>query len=185
MNINQNKSKIIDKGKFKDKDKDKDKNHKKVSFTSSITMNKSLKKEPLNKNPQMVEEYFDDIYKYLKSIENSDLPKENYMKDVQKDINEKMRKILLDWLIDVHAKFKLLPETLFLWRTAPQKPYSAPFPVNTTATVCSRILKSRERLQLSIYLRSSFTTSSKSVMSERPLTCHRPVRPGVMEMRRR
>ena len=114
MNINQNKSKIIDKGKFKDKDKDKDKNNKKVSFASSIIMNKSLKKEPLNKNPQMVEEYFDDIYKYLKSIENSDLPKENYMKDVQKDINEKMRKILLDWLIDVHAKFNLLPETLFL-----------------------------------------------------------------------
>ena len=65
------------------------------------------------------------------------------------------------------------------------KLHSAPFPVNTTATVCSRILKSRERLQLSMYLRSSFTTSSKSVMSERPLTCHRPVRPGVMEMRRR
>ena len=62
----------------------------------------------------MVDEYFDEIYKYLKSIENSDLPKENYMNSVQDDINEKMRKILLDWLIDVHAKFNLLTETLFL-----------------------------------------------------------------------
>ena len=116
MNVNQNKSKNIDKGKCKDKDKDKDKdkNNKKVSFASSKTVNLPLKKPPINKNPQMVDEYFDDIYKYLKSIENSDLPKENYMKDVQKDINEKMRKILLDWLIDVHAKFNLLPETLFL-----------------------------------------------------------------------
>lgn len=32
----------------------------------------------------------------------------------QTDINEKMRAILVDWLIDVHLKFKLLPETLFL-----------------------------------------------------------------------
>ena len=32
----------------------------------------------------------------------------------QTDINEKMRAILVDWLIEVHLKFKLLPETLFL-----------------------------------------------------------------------
>ena len=32
----------------------------------------------------------------------------------QKDINEKMRSILIDWLIDVHNKFQLIPETLFL-----------------------------------------------------------------------
>jgi len=32
----------------------------------------------------------------------------------QNDINEKMRAILVDWLVDVHVKFKLLPETLFL-----------------------------------------------------------------------
>ena len=114
MNINQNKTKNIDKGKCKDKDKDKDKNNKKVNFASSKTVNIPLTKISINKNPQIVEEYFDDIYKYLKTIENNDLPKENYMKDVQKDVNEKMRKILLDWLIDVHAKFNLLPETLFL-----------------------------------------------------------------------
>ena len=32
----------------------------------------------------------------------------------QKDINDKMRAILIDWLIEVHYKFKLLPETLYL-----------------------------------------------------------------------
>ena len=32
----------------------------------------------------------------------------------QDDITEKMRAILIDWLIEVHLKFKLLPETLFL-----------------------------------------------------------------------
>lgn len=32
----------------------------------------------------------------------------------QEDINEKMRAILIDWLIEVHLKFKLVPESLFL-----------------------------------------------------------------------
>ena len=32
----------------------------------------------------------------------------------QPDINEKMRAILIDWLVEVHLKFKLYPETLYL-----------------------------------------------------------------------
>lgn len=32
----------------------------------------------------------------------------------QTDINASMREILVDWLIEVHLKFKLLPETLYL-----------------------------------------------------------------------
>lgn len=32
----------------------------------------------------------------------------------QEDINEKMRSILVDWLIEVHLKFKLVPESLYL-----------------------------------------------------------------------
>ena len=32
----------------------------------------------------------------------------------QKDVNEKMRGILIDWIVDVHLKFKLRAETLFL-----------------------------------------------------------------------
>ena len=32
----------------------------------------------------------------------------------QIDINEKMRGILVDWIIEVHLRFKLMPETLFL-----------------------------------------------------------------------
>jgi hypothetical protein len=32
----------------------------------------------------------------------------------QTDINEKMRAILIDWLVEVHLKFKLLPETMYL-----------------------------------------------------------------------
>lgn len=34
--------------------------------------------------------------------------------DRQDDINEKMRAILIDWLVEVHMKFRLVPETLYL-----------------------------------------------------------------------
>ncbi|KAK4791742.1 hypothetical protein SAY86_032155 [Trapa natans] len=37
----------------------------------------------------------------------------DYM-DTQPEINAKMRMILLDWLIEVHRKFELMPETLYL-----------------------------------------------------------------------
>jgi hypothetical protein len=39
-------------------------------------------------------------------------PYPNYMEQLQKDINCKMRYILFEWLIDVHLKWKLAHETL-------------------------------------------------------------------------
>jgi cyclin B len=69
---------------------------------------------PININPQVPKEYIDDIYTHLKLIEYDDLPMKNYMNIIQTDINEKMRAILLDWLIEVHIRFNLLTETLFI-----------------------------------------------------------------------
>jgi hypothetical protein len=66
-----------------------------------------------NPNPQLCEDYIQDIYEHLKDTEFDHLPTPNYMRQ-QTDINEKMRGILIDWLVEVHLKFKLLPETLFL-----------------------------------------------------------------------
>ena len=64
-------------------------------------------------NPLALSYYACDIYDNLLRSESSSLPAPNYMLD-QPDINYKMRAILVDWLISVHMKFKLLPETLFL-----------------------------------------------------------------------
>lgn len=62
-------------------------------------------------------EYIDSIFMYLKHFENENqclYTRRGYMKESQYDINEKMRAILLDWLIEVHLKFKLQQETFFL-----------------------------------------------------------------------
>ncbi|CAI5466731.1 unnamed protein product [Closterium sp. Yama58-4] len=46
-------------------------------------------------------------------VQRETMAAESYMSQ-QADINDKMRAILLDWLIEVHLKFKLMPETLYL-----------------------------------------------------------------------
>ncbi|KAH9741090.1 Cyclin-B1-2 [Citrus sinensis] len=59
-----------------------------------------------------VVEYVDDIYMFYKLTEEEGRV-HDYMVS-QANINAKMRTILVDWLIEVHNKFKLMPETLYL-----------------------------------------------------------------------
>ncbi|KAF8962304.1 cyclin-like protein [Flammula alnicola] len=66
-----------------------------------------------NDDPLMVSEYVQDIFHYLKQVELTTMPNPNYMES-QKELAWKMRGILTDWLIQVHVRFRLLPETLFL-----------------------------------------------------------------------
>lgn len=72
-----------------------------------------LDKETFHSNPQEVGEYFDDIVSHLRETECNIRCIPNYM-DNQTDINAKMRAILVDWLVDVHLKYKLVPETFYL-----------------------------------------------------------------------
>ncbi|ROW01670.1 hypothetical protein VSDG_02211 [Cytospora chrysosperma] len=64
-------------------------------------------------DPLMVSEYVHEIFDYLLTIEPSSLPNPDYM-DHQDELEWKTRSILVDWLIEVHTRFHLLPETLFL-----------------------------------------------------------------------
>ena len=65
---------------------------------------------------QIPKEYMNIIYKNLLIEEEKDLnPKPIYAKiKTQKEINEQMRSILVDWIIDVHYKFGFTDETLFM-----------------------------------------------------------------------
>ncbi|KAE8037334.1 hypothetical protein FH972_009928 [Carpinus fangiana] len=63
-------------------------------------------------NELAVVEYLDDMYNFYKHTECASVV-HDYMVN-QPDINAKMRGILVDWLIEVHRKFELMPETLYL-----------------------------------------------------------------------
>ena len=96
-----------------------------------VTENKELKKEYLDEDDKIRVKYFN-----ISNINNIQIPKEyiniiyynllkeeekgiNPMPDYtymsrQKEINDKMRSILVDWIIDVHFKFGFTDETLFM-----------------------------------------------------------------------
>ena len=62
-----------------------------------------------------VEEYIDEILENILNDEkNSEIEISNSYFKFQTDINNKMRAILIDWLIDVHLKYKLVPQTMYI-----------------------------------------------------------------------
>jgi cyclin B len=66
-------------------------------------------------DPQYTAIYSGDIFEFLKNQETKFTPTDVYMTPLkQPDINGKMRAILIDWLVDVHLKFKLKDETLYV-----------------------------------------------------------------------
>jgi len=64
-------------------------------------------------NPVFATDFVLDMYERFRKIEEETSARANYMK-YQSEINESMRSILVDWLIEVHLKFKMVPETLYL-----------------------------------------------------------------------
>ncbi|RAL04766.1 cyclin family protein [Aspergillus ibericus CBS 121593] len=61
----------------------------------------------------MVAEYSEEIFEYMREQEIKMLPNAHYM-DNQAEIQWSMRSVLMDWVVQVHHRFSLLPETLFL-----------------------------------------------------------------------
>ena len=74
-----------------------------------------IKKDPSNNNAQIPSEYFNnflDTYcREEKTLEFKIIP--DFMEN-QAEINNRMRAIVVNWMIEVHDRFKLLHDTLFL-----------------------------------------------------------------------
>jgi cyclin B len=64
-------------------------------------------------DPLCVASYAQDMYEHFRHKELETSVRSDYMKN-QTFVNERIRSILVDWLVDQHLKFKLVPETLFL-----------------------------------------------------------------------
>ncbi|XP_068551414.1 G2/mitotic-specific cyclin-B2 [Anas acuta] len=63
-------------------------------------------------NPQLCSDYVKDIYLYLRQLELQQSVRPHYLDG--KTINGRMRAILVDWLVQVHSRFQLLQETLYM-----------------------------------------------------------------------
>jgi Cyclin len=64
-------------------------------------------------DPLCATDYVQDMYQNFRMKEVTTSVRPVYMES-QPHINERMRSILVDWLVEVHLKFKLVPETLYL-----------------------------------------------------------------------
>jgi G2/mitotic-specific cyclin-B, other len=85
-------------------------------------------------DPLCAAAYVEDMYATYREKEEFTSVRPLYMES-QPYINEKMRAILIDWLIEVHLKFKLVPDTLYLT-------------VNLIDRYLERLEVSRPKLQL-------------------------------------
>lgn len=65
-------------------------------------------------NPQTAAEYARDVVESMQQEEADLMPKADYMETMQATLSPKMRGILVDWLCEVHLKFKLGSEAMFL-----------------------------------------------------------------------
>ncbi|XP_054467654.1 G2/mitotic-specific cyclin-B2-like [Anoplopoma fimbria] len=65
-----------------------------------------------SEQPQLCSEYVKDIYNYLHALEVQQAVRANYMQGYE--ISGRMRALLVDWLVQVHSRFQLLQETLYL-----------------------------------------------------------------------
>ncbi|XP_069838293.1 G2/mitotic-specific cyclin-B2-like isoform X2 [Dendropsophus ebraccatus] len=63
-------------------------------------------------DPKMCSDYVNEVYAYLRQLEVKQFVRPNYMQGME--VNARMRAILIDWLMQVHSKFQLLQETLYM-----------------------------------------------------------------------
>lgn len=68
------------------------------------------------RNPQMVSEFATDIYNTMRRQEKKFAVEAGYLSKVQlpTEVKDTSRAFLVEWIIDVHRKFRLLPETLYV-----------------------------------------------------------------------
>lgn len=64
------------------------------------------------RNPQYVAEYSSSIYLNMKKEEDAFIIHKDFLEETE--IEERHRRRLVEWLSEVHNKFRLLPETFFI-----------------------------------------------------------------------
>jgi hypothetical protein len=84
-----------------------------VAEVSLVRCSPEVSRSAVCDDVQKVAEYASSIHSYMISHEECFRPVSSYL-EKHVEVNFKMRRILCDWLHEVHYKFRLLPETFFL-----------------------------------------------------------------------
>ena len=63
-------------------------------------------------DPNLCSEYVKDIYAYLRQLEEEQAVKPKYL--MGREVTGNMRAILIDWLVQVQMKFRLLQENMYM-----------------------------------------------------------------------
>ena len=68
------------------------------------------------RNPQLASEFAPQIYLNMRKEETRLKVSPTYLKEVQQpnEVKDTSRAFLVEWIIDVHRKFRLVPETLYV-----------------------------------------------------------------------
>jgi len=66
------------------------------------------------RDPQNVSEFTQEIYQNMIRTESQGMVDSDYLQKVQTEIKDTSRAFLIYWIIDVHRKFRLLPEALYV-----------------------------------------------------------------------
>eukprot|EP00850_Spirogloea_muscicola_P020520 SM000219S06665 [mRNA] locus=s219:82152:85099:+ [translate_table: standard] len=83
---------------------------------SNVTVTTAVSGSHIGKDPLLASEYVEDMYTSCKDREGQSRLPHDYLKrhGQRPEINERMRAILIDWLIEVHLRLEMMPETLYL-----------------------------------------------------------------------
>ena len=127
----------------------------------------AVSRSAVSEDVQKVAEYASSIFVYMISHEESFRPLPSYL-EKHVEVNFKMRRILCDWLHEVHYKFRLLPETFFLMinyvdRFLSEKTEYCPIPQSLllSSFVASLTLRSVSRVNLQLVGVSCLMVASK------------------------
>lgn len=66
------------------------------------------------RDPQMIAEFAQEVYQSMLDKEPEYGVDFEYLSKIQNEVKDTSRGFLVEWIIDVHRKFRLQPETLYV-----------------------------------------------------------------------
>jgi len=66
------------------------------------------------RDPQNLSEFSQKIFETMRKEEETAMVDPSYLVKVQDEIKDTSRAFLIEWIIDVHRKFRLTPECLYV-----------------------------------------------------------------------